>query len=140
MSLVDYSDLEQKIKDAPEPKILPRGSEVRARIIAVRSGISDKNSCQWYQPVFDVPDDPMVIEFNAFFWDLIDAEGKVDGKQVERNMSSFNCFAAAFGIDLSRPFNWDDDLLGLEGWMILGVKKDDEYGDSNTVKKYIVGK
>ena len=139
MSLVDYTDLEKDISDAPEPKILPRGSEVKARIIAVRSGISDKNNCQWYQPVFDVPDDPMIIEFNAFFWDLADARGKVDDKQKQRNLNNFKNFAAAFGIDYSRPFSWDDDLLGLEGWMILGVKKDDEYGDSNTVKKYVVG-
>ncbi len=140
MSLVDYTDLEKDISDAPEPKILPRGSEVKARIIAVRSGISDKNNCQWYQPVFDVPDDPMVIEFNAFFWDLADAKGKIDDKQFQRALNQFKNFASAFGIDYSRPFSWDDDLLGLEGWMILGVKKDDEYGDSNTVKKYIVGK
>lgn len=140
MSLVDYTDLEKDISDAPEPKILPRGSEVKARIIAMRGGISDKNDCQWYQPVFDVPSEPMVIEFNAFFWDLIDAKEKIDNKQVERNMNSFKNFAAAFNIDYSRPFSWEDDLIGLEGWMILGVKKDDEYGDSNTVKKYIVGK
>lgn len=140
MSLVDYTDLEKDIADAPEPKILPRGSEVKARIIAVRGGISEKNNCQWYQPVFDVPDDPMVIEFNAFFWDLADAKGKIDDKQFQRALNTFKNFASAFGIDYSRPFSWDDDLLGLEGWMILGVKKDDEYGDSNTVKKYVVGK
>lgn len=140
MSLVDYTDLEKDIADAPEPKILPRGSEVKARIIAVRGGISEKNDCQWYQPVFDVPDDPMVIEFNAFFWDLAEARGKIDDKQYQRALNQFKNFAAAFGIDYSRPFSWDDDLLGLEGWMILGVKKDDEYGDSNTVKKYVVGK
>lgn len=140
MSLVDYTDLEKDIADAPEPKILPRGSEVKARIIAVRSGISEKNNCQWYQSVFDVPDDPMVIEFNDFFWDLAEAKGKIDDKQWERSLNKFKNFAAAFGIDYSRPFSWDDDLLGLEGWMILGVKKDDEYGDSNTVKKYVVGK
>lgn len=140
MSLVDYTDLEKDIAEAPEPKILARGSEVKARIIAVRGGISDKNNCQWYQPVFDVPDDPMVIEFNAFFWDLADARDKIDDKQFQRSLNTFRNFAAAFGIDYSRPFNWEDDLLGLEGWMILGVKKDDEYGDSNTVKKYVVGK
>ena len=140
MSLVDYTDLENDISGAPEPKILPRGSEVRARIIAVRSGVSDKNNCQWYQTVFDVPNDPMVIEFNAFFWDLADAKGKIDDKQFQRALSQFRNFASAFNIDYSRPFSWEDNLLGLEGWMILGVKKDDEYGDSNTVKKYVVGK
>ncbi len=138
--LVDYTDLEKEISNAPEPKILPKGSEVKARIVAVRSGVSDKNDCQWYQPVFDIPDDPMVIEFSDFFWDIIDAKDKIEDKQYQRNLNRFKNFASAFGIDYSRPFSWDDDLIGLEGWVILGVRKDDEYGDSNTIRKYIVGR
>jgi len=139
MSLTDYSDLEGEIKDAPEPKILARGSEVRARIINVREGVSDKNGAQWYQPVFDVPDDPMVIEFNDFFWDLAD-RSKLDPKSAQRALYKFQKFAEAFGLDYSRPFSWTDDLLGLEGWVILGVRKSDEYGDQNTVSKYVAGR
>jgi hypothetical protein len=140
MALTDYSELEKEIADAPEPKTLPRGSEVKARIIAVRSGISDKNGCTWYQPVFDIPDDPMVVEFNAFFWDLAEAKEKLEPKQVMRNTNSFKNFAAAFELDYSRPFDWEEDLNGLEGWVILGFKKDDEFGDKNTVAKYVAGK
>ena len=136
MSLTDYSDLEQEIKDAPEPKILPVGSEVKARIISVRSGTSDKNDCVWYQPVFDVPDDPLVIEFNSFFW-VLDRD-KLTDKQFTRGLSEFQKFATCFDIDYSRPFSWEDDLIGKEGWVILGVKKDDTYGDGNTVKKFII--
>jgi hypothetical protein len=47
---------------------------------------------------------------------------------------------ARSNIDYSRPFDWEDDLVGLEGWIILGVKKSDEYGDQNTVKKYVAPK
>jgi len=139
MALTDYSDLEQEIKDAPEPKVLPAGSEVKARIINVRSGISDKNDARWYSPVFDVPDDPMVVEFNAFFWELADRE-KLTPKEVQRGIYQFGRFAECFGIDYSRPFSWEDDLNGLEGWVILGLKKSEEYGDQNTVKKYVVKK
>ncbi len=138
MSLSDYSDLEKEISSAPEPKTLPRGAEVRARIIAVRTGVSDKNGATWYQPVFDVPDDPMVSEFNAFFWDLSDRD-KLDAKQAARNMNAFKNFAAAFHLDYSKPFSWEDDLVGLTGWVILGIKKSDEYGDQNTVSKYVAG-
>jgi len=139
MSLTDYSDLEAEIKDAPEPKNLPRGSEVKARIIIVREGISDKNGAQWYMPTFDVPDDPMVIEFNDFFWDLADRD-KLSAKDAQRSLFKFQKFAAAFDLDYSRPFSWTDDLDGLEGWVILGVKKSDEYGDQNTVSKYVAGR
>ena len=133
--LTDYSDLEHEIEEAPEPKILPAGTEVKARIIMVNSGISDKNDCQWYMPVFDVPEDPMTIEFNDFFWDL--DKSKLDPKAYQKGLFKFQKFATAFGIDYSRPFSWEDDLPSKEGWMILGIKKDDEYGDKNSVKKYI---
>ncbi len=137
--LADYSDLEKEIQDAPEPKTLPRGSEVKARIINVRDGVSDKNGCQWYQPVFDVPSDPLVNEFNDFFWDLADRD-KLDPKQAARSMTKFKNFAAAMGLDYGRPFDWTEDLIGLEGWVILGVKKSDEYGDQNTISKYVTRK
>ena len=109
MSLTDYSSLEKEIEDAPEPKILKAGEEVFARIIAVREGISDKNNAQYYQPVFDVPDDPMVLEFNDFFWCLSEKD-KVDPKQYSRNLHKFKTFAEAFNLDYSRPFSWEDDL------------------------------
>ena len=137
--LTDYSDLEKEITDAPEPKVLPKGSEVKARIIAVREGISEKNDAQWYAPVFDVPNEPLVMEFNSFFWDLADRD-KLEPKAATRAFRQFRLFAEAFDLDFSKPFSWEDDLIGLEGWVILGVKKDEEYGDKNTVKKFVTGK
>ena len=136
MSLTDYSDLETEIKNAPEPKVLPSGSEVYARIISVRSGVSDTNDCTWHMPTFDVPDDPMVIEFNKFMWEL-DRE-KLEPKKFARALSDFQKFATCFGLDYSRPFSWEDDLVGLEGWVILGIQKDPEYGDKNTIKRFVV--
>jgi hypothetical protein len=136
MSLTDYSSLEKEISNAPEPKILPKGTEVKARIIAVRSGISDKNDAQWYQPVFDIPSESLAKEFNDFFWDLADCD-KLEEKSTLSAMRKFRNFAQAFDLDYSKPFDWEDDLIGLEGWVILGVKKSDEYGDQNTVSKYL---
>jgi hypothetical protein len=138
MAMSDYSDLEKSISGAPEPKMLPAGTEVKARIISVRSGISDKNDCRWYQPVYDVPNDPMVSEFNDFMWEL--NKDRLTPKQFARELYKFKQFATAFGVDYSRPFSWEDDLPGKEGWVILGIKKSEEYGDQNTVKKYVVKK
>jgi len=139
MALTDYSDLEKEIEDAPEPKILPRGAEVKARIIAVNEGISIKNDAQWYMPVFDVPSDPLVIEFNDFFWDLNERE-QIGEKQYQRLLNRFGSFVKAFGIDLSKPFDWIDSLINLEGWVILGIQKDDDYGDKNKINKYVIGR
>ena len=136
MSLTDYSNLEKEIENVPDPKVLPRGTEVKARIINVRDGISDKNNAQWYQPVFDVPNEPLAMEFSDFFWDLSDRD-KLDEKSGIRAMRKFKMFAEAFGIDYSKPFSWTDDLVGKEGWVILGIRKSEEYGDQNTVQKYM---
>jgi hypothetical protein len=138
--LTDYSDLEKEIEEAPEPKYLPAGTEVKARIVQVGTGVSDKNNCEYYMPLFDVPDDPMVMMFNDFFWHL-DKE-KLDAKDYQQSLYKFQKFAASFGIDYSRPFDWEDDLPSKEGWMILGVAKDKtgQYPDKNNVKKYIAPK
>lgn len=138
MAITDYSDLEKEIADAPEPKIMPKGTEAKARIITVRSGVSDKNDCTWHSVVYDIPAEPMVPEFSDFFWEL--DRTKLTPKQFQRDVYKFKQFAAAFGIDYSRPFSWDDDLPGKEGWVIVGVKKSEEYGEQNTVSKYVIGK
>ena len=135
MSLTDYSDMEQEIKDAPEPVVLPAGTEVNIRIISVHSGISDKNDCKWYMPKFDVPDNPLVIEFNKFMWDL--DKKKLDLKQFGKALKEFQIFATSIGLDYSRPFSWEDDLVGLECWAILGIQKDEEYGDKNFIKSFV---
>ena len=139
MSLVDYSDLEQEITNAPEPKILPRGSEIKARIIAVYSGVNEEADTTYYRLMCDVPDDLTVKDFQFFMNDLKDRE-KMSDKHFGMALGRFNNFASCFGLDYSTPFSWEDDLVGLEGWVILGVKKDDEYGDKNTVSRFVVKK
>ena len=138
MSLVDYSDIAEEIEGAQEPITLKAGTEVKARIISVRTGTSEKNDCEWWTPVFDVPDEPMVKEFNDFFWQL--DKSKLDPKQYARTLFQFQQFTKAFGLDLSRPFDLEEDLIGLEGWLIVGTRKSEEYGEQNTVKKYIAGR
>lgn len=136
--LSDYSDMESEISNAPDPEILKRGEEVKARIISVKSGISEKNNAGYFMPNFDVPDRPTVKSFNTFFWDLAD-KSKLTPKQIAQTLAAFKNFAACFGIDYSRPFSWEDDLPGKTGWIIAGVQKDDQYGDKNTISKYVVG-
>jgi hypothetical protein len=138
MAMTDYSNIENEIADSQDPTVLPRGSEVKARIISVNDGVSDKNGAQWYMPAFDVPNDPLVMEFRDFFWELADKE-KLDDKSFQRGLRKFKLFAEAFGLDYSQPFDWVDDLIGLEGWVLLGIKKSDEYGEQNTIQKYVVG-
>ena len=135
--LTDYSDLEQEMSEVPEPPTLPIGTEAKLRIIFVGSGEGEYG--KWYRVSYDVPSEPLVKEFGDFFSDPLDAKILSDEKQKKKAFRKFYAFATAFGIDISRPFDWEDDLVGLEGWTILGVKKNDEYGEQNTVSKYVVG-
>ncbi len=139
MPLTDYSSMEREIKDAPEPTILKKGTEVKCRIISVRTGVSESenhNGVSYFQVSFDASDEPLAKEFNDFFWDLADIN-QLTAKEAVRAMRKFRNFSEAFGLDYSRPFDLEDDLPGLIGWLIVGVKHSDEYGDQNTVQRYL---
>jgi len=144
MSLTDYSKLEGEIKNAPEPTTLKKGTEVKARIIAVRTGVVEKEESaytgiSYFSVTFDVPDEPNVKEFSDFFWDLVDID-KIKNISEKASFSAirhFRNFAESFGIDYSRPFNLEEDLFGKKSWLIVGIKRSDEYGDQNIVQKYV---
>jgi hypothetical protein len=138
MSLIDYSDMEQEILDAQEPTVLPKGTEVKVRIIQVRSGTSEKNDADYLMPMYEVQGEgmEMVKEVSDFMW-VLDRDN-LPAKDYARALDQFKKFAKCFGIDLSRPFDPDEDLIGLEGWVILGLRKSEEYGEQNTVSKYIL--
>ena len=138
MALIDYSDMEQEILDAQEPTVLPKGTEVKVRIIQVRQGTSEKNGNDYLMPLYEVLGDgmEMVKEVSDFLW-VLDKEA-LSAKEYARALDQFKKFAKCFGIDLSRPFDPEEDLVGLEGWIIVGLRKSDEYGEKNTVSKYIL--
>lgn len=147
MSLTDYSSMEKDIVNASEPTALKKGSEVKARIISVRTGVVDKpesdyNGLSYFSVSFDASDEPLAKEFSDFFWDLIDREKltAISEKTAIAAMRKFRNFADSFGLDYSRPFDLEDDLPGKQGWLIVGIKKSDEHGDQNTVSKYLASR
>jgi len=136
--LSDYSDMEQEIRDTPPIRVLPRGTEVKVRIIQVIPGEGDFG--RYYRIRLDIPTEPAAPEITKFINDVGDAKKSGDETNKQKAFRTFDAFTKAFSIDISRPFDWETDLDGLEGWAILGVKKDDEYGDKNTISKFVVGK
>jgi len=144
MALTDYSSMEKEITNVPEPVTIKKGVEVKARIISVRTGIVEKEESDYvglsyFSVSYDVPSEPLSKEFNDFFWDLVDIEKlrNISEKTALGAIRHFRTFAEAFGLDYGRPFDLEDDLPGKEGWLIVGIKKSDEYGEQNTVQKYI---
>ena len=135
--LSNYADMEEEIQNAPQPYVLPKGKEVKARIANVNTGVSDKNGARWIMPSFDVEEDGLVIPWNDFFWDPVDYN-KVDPSQVAQSKAKFSNFVKSFKIDLKKQFDWETDIPGHKGWLVVGQKTDD-YGLKNTVSKYIFG-
>lgn len=143
--LIDYSKMENEIANVSEPTALKKGTEVRARIISVRTGVVEKEGSEYegigyFSVSYEAVDEPLAKEFSDFFWDLSDKDklARISEKTALAAIRKFKNFADAFGLDYSRPFDPEDDLPGKTGWLIVGIKKSDEYGDQNTVQKYIM--
>ena len=137
-SMLDLTDMIDEVENAEEPTTAPKNSEQKLRIISVRTGEAGENNCPYFSPVYDIPDMPMAKEFSDFFW--VPKRDKLTEKQFARALYAIKVFAQCFDIDLSSPIDYEDDLTGKEGWAILGVKKDDDYGEQNTIRKYIAPK
>jgi hypothetical protein len=137
MPLMDFSSVEKEINDAQAPHLLDKGTEAEVRIIGINEGVSEKSGARWFMPRFDVPKDPMAVEFNAFFFNPLD-NAKLDEKQRQKNDYNFQQFVKCFKVDLTKPFSFED-LIGKKGWVILGIQKDDQYGDKNSISRYVAG-
>lgn len=133
MAIIDLVD--QNIADTPEPVVLPADSEVKLRIIAADyAHKEDKNNGNPYMMIrFEVCDDPLAKEIGKFF--ALPC-ANVDAKRNEGNKRSLKYLGEAFGVDFNRPFD-SDELVGLEGWAILGVETSEQYGDQNYVKRFV---
>lgn len=134
MSMLDLSALD--LENAPEPVVMESGSECKLRIMDVTTG-KDKNDTDFVLPRFEVADEPLAKDFTKFLGLTKDG---MDEKRKVRNLHALKVFCQAFGIDMMRAYEPEDDWPGEEGWAILGVEDSEEYGERNYVKKFIVPK
>ena len=132
MSMLDASAW--NLEDSREPFAMPDGTETKLVIVDVRSG-KDKNGYDYLQPVLEILDEPFSKDFTHFLH-LPDTD-RMSAKQLNRVRNSIKVFCEAFEIDTTRPFDPKDDWPGQEGWAILGVQSNEQYGDQNYVKKFI---
>jgi len=129
------SMLDMNLGDAQEPKAVPADEEYKIRILTCRSD-NDKNGDPYLLPMFEIPDQPTSKGFTKF---LRVPHQDLDAKQLNSAKWTMKMFLEAFGMDPGRPFD-PEELSGKEGWAILGVSDDEEYGEQNYVKKFIAPK
>lgn len=125
------------LNDAQEPQVVPAGEEYKLRITKVRVD-NDKNGNPYLLPTFEIPDIAASKEFTKF----LGFPKKDDSPKTANNKKwRIKEFMLAFGLDPSKKYkNPEVDFVGKTGWAILGIENDEEYGDKNYVKRFIVPK
>jgi hypothetical protein len=135
----DYLDLAQ-LDNIPEQVILEDGTEHEVQITFAEIGESDpdrKTAGQKYLRVLyqatDVPDSkPFSDVFMLPFQGLDKETFNRRGRQLR---AFFECFDFEYrGWNI---FEDTQDLVGLEGEVLVRVEDDDMYGEQNQVKKYL---
>jgi hypothetical protein len=130
------SFLDVDTSDAVEPIAAEAGEHE----IAIVGGVidKDKNGHPYFLPRFEVVDGPPnVKDFTDFI--RLPYEGMTEKEKARADWRLY-CFKAAFGLPQTGKINLQEDALGLRGWAILGVKEDPQYGEQNTISKYVTPK
>ena len=122
--------LDLDFNDVVEPRVADPDKEYKLRITDVKEG-TDKNGNPYLMPRFEVCDEVGVKDFSYF---LGLPNSNMDAKRLNNCKYKLKCFLEAFGLPAaSDPQDW----TGSEGWAILGVEENDQYGPQNFVKKLV---
>ena len=133
--MTDILDLtNQAMDDIPESELLEENSEAELRIVNVTID-KNKNDEPYILPLYDIPESPNVDEFSHYMALPFNGQDPVKNKKAKRRLAAW---AEAFGFDLTEKLDVAE-MRGARGWAILGVERDDEYGDKMRVKRYVSG-
>jgi hypothetical protein len=134
MTLVDLDSLD--IENAPEPTVVDADEEYKLVIISVTTGV-DKNDFDYILPRLEVEDNPLAKDFTYFVH--LPTDGMTE-KKLLKVTYQLKMFLKCFGVSTTGKLNPEEDLPGRDGWAILGVDEDEQYGEQNYVKRLIVPK
>lgn len=128
--------LDVDTSDAIEPQAVEEG-EYKIRITGFRKD-SDGNIVRtaesgnkYFIVVFDIPD---IAASKGLSQIYSVPTADMEPKQLNSSKWALESFKRCFGVS---EINFDA-LIGREGYAILGLKNDPEYGEQNVVKKLVV--
>ncbi len=135
MALVN---LGSELAEAEDQAVLPKNSECRCRVMAVRQD-TDKNGNDYIMPLIEVLNSadfgiPNPKDFTYFMGMPHDG---LDPKQKQRSNLKIKNFLIACGLEVG-PFD-PDTFVGCEFWAILGVDDNETYGEQNYIKTLVKG-
>ena len=132
MAMIDPTEM--GLDESQEPYAVEGGEEHKVRIVEVNEG-TDKNGLAYLMPRLEIVGEPYAKDFTHFLH--IPDKGSMDEKKLNRVRFSYRSFCQAFGIDTSRPHDPKDEWPGHEGFAILGLAENEQYGEQNFIKKLI---
>ncbi len=124
--------LDLDVGDAQEPITVAADEERKLRITSCHVTESDKGT--FLIPRFEVIDEPFAKEFTSPLRIPTDDLGE---KELNRAKWNLKVFFETFEFEVRGEFDPKDDLPGCEGWAILGIRESDDYGEQNTIKRYL---
>jgi len=130
---IDLSGVD--LTDTYEPTVHPDGEEAELRIVSFMKN-QDKNGNDFVMPFFEIMDDPYSKEFGDYL--PLPNEGM---SPKEKNAATLKLlsFSEAFSIDFGGQLDIKNDIVGVTGWAILGVGKDQDGNPTNKIRKYVRG-
>lgn len=124
---------EWELDDIKPLVVFPDGKEVKAQIVSAQYGDKDKNGSPFLRLMFDPIEHELGQDFQGFF--TLPRRSTQTAKQFSRNQKMWSAFLKSFKIDASRGIKVAD-IIGLEGWVVLGVRKSKLTGeDENFLKR-----
>ncbi len=118
--------------DVVEPRAVAPDKEYKIRILEVREG-TDKNGNPYILPRFEILDEVGAKDF-TYFMGL--PNDNMDAKRLNTVKFKIKNFLEAFNLD---PSTDPSDWAGSEGWAILGMDDNEQYGEQNFIKKFVKG-
>ena len=118
-----------------EPKAVPEG-EYQLRIINAEIKASQKTGGNYLNVTMEIIDDAEAKNINHIMMFPTPADDK---KKTNSRLFAIQNFLKAFDADISGSLD-AKDLIGNTGWAILRVEEDQEYGERNTVRKFVLPK
>ena len=135
--------LDDALDGVTEPTTVPGGCEYRLRIIDVKTDGSygdnlprNKNDAAYLLPRFEIVGEPTTKDFTKY---LGVPSPDMDAKKRNNSGYAIKTFLTAFNLDADSLHD-PSEMIGAEGWAILGLEDSAEWGEQNFVKKFVAGK
>ena len=125
--------LDIDVGDAQEPKVVPADEEYELRIIDAKTDINTSGN-PYLLPRLEIVGEPLAKDFTKY---IGLPHEEMDAKQLNRAKWALKNYLECFGLPTSGQLVVDD-MVGSTGWGILGVEDNEQYGEQNYVKKFIV--